>query len=91
MREYQVTVPLAGAIYMTVHAENEDEAIEHVLENCTIDDIGEWEAMRYIVRGNVCSAPVWEASVEDWGEVDSAQGIETASADETAQQAQPEG
>lgn len=70
MREYEVTVPIAGAVYMTVIAESEEDAINKVMDTATMDDIGEWEALRHITKGNVCYAPVWSASAEDSGEVD---------------------
>jgi len=61
MAEYQVTLPIAGTAYLTLEADSEEEAIEKALEECTMDDIESWAAMRRIVQGNVCYAETWEA------------------------------
>lgn len=67
MREFQVTVPIAGVAYITVEAETEEEAIDEALGTVGREHIEDWQALRHITQGNVCYAPVWHASAEDLG------------------------
>lgn len=66
MRVFSVTLPIAGHAYVTVEAENEDQAIDKAMEEVTIDDIETWEAVPQFNKGNVCYCPhPWEAAVVD--------------------------
>ena len=70
MREYQVTVPIAGHAFITVNADSEEEAKEKAFAEITLDHIEEWEALEQFNRGNVCYCPSpWEIDVEDCGEL----------------------
>lgn len=55
LKEYDVCVPITGIIWVTVEAENEDDAIEKAMESDELsrDNIEEWETHEIIVRGNV--------------------------------------
>lgn len=65
LKEYEVTLPSSGTIYMTVQAANEDAAIEQALDTCEQSDINSWEAHRYLVRGNVFYGERSEAYAEE--------------------------
>lgn len=66
MKKYNVTIPIAGSYTVEVEAEDEEGAIDEALERQGDADLDiEWEAMQEICRGNVCYAPVWEASAEE--------------------------
>lgn len=63
---YGVRVPIAGHAYIEVEAENEEEAKEKAMNNTTIDDIEEWEALDRFNQGNVCYCPdPWEIEIEE--------------------------
>lgn len=61
MARWTVTVPIAGSATLEVEAETEEAAIQEALNEVTIKDFDEWEALEYITRGNVCYAPCWSA------------------------------
>lgn len=42
MTLYEVTVPIAGHAYVTVEADNEEEAIEKALNDVSIRNVKEW-------------------------------------------------
>jgi hypothetical protein len=66
MRIYAVTVPIAGHAYMIVEAENEHEAKEKALAECSIDLVENWEPLEQFNQGNVCYCPQpWEIEVVD--------------------------
>lgn len=63
--KYTVTIPIAGHAVVEVEADSKQEAIEAAIENVTIDDIEDWEAIEQFHQGNVCYCPhPWEAEVE---------------------------
>ena len=72
MKQYSVTLPVAGSITVYVEANSEDEAVDLAFEQQdwrVVTGEGteageEWEAMRRIGSGNVCYAPCREYSVE---------------------------
>jgi hypothetical protein len=78
LHEFQVTLPVAGTAFITVLAESEEDAIEQALDTVTLDHLEEWEALRQIVRGNVCYAPTWDADAVDCGPVDDDPALLTA-------------
>lgn len=65
--KFDVAVPITGVIYVTVEAENEEEAIEKALESeeLTLENIETWEAHRHIVQGNVFYGEQNEIEVVD--------------------------
>jgi hypothetical protein len=65
-KEYSVAVPVSGVIYVTVEADSAEEAIELALqsEDISLNNLGEWEAHRHLVQGNVCYASYVEANAE---------------------------
>jgi hypothetical protein len=70
-REYQLTIPIAGHAYVTVEAENEEQALELAMDQITIDNIDTWEPIEKFIGGNVCYCPLpWEVQIEDMGEVE---------------------
>jgi hypothetical protein len=65
MKEYEVTLPIAGHAYLTVEAESEEAAIEKAMGLVTINEIEDWEALTQFHEGNVCHCPSpWEAEAE---------------------------
>lgn len=66
MKRYDVTIPVAGHIVLTVEAESEKDAIEKALEtDVTRDQIEEWTMLKQFHQGNVCYCPSpWEATAE---------------------------
>ncbi len=65
MREYLVSIPIAGSITYTVEADSEEEAIDQAWNTDTCDGVLEWEALNHVVDGNVCYAPCNEVTVEE--------------------------
>ena len=66
MKTYSVTLPIAGHAHLDVEAESEDEAIQKALEQVTLGDVDNWEAVEQFNRGNVCYCPrPWEAEAEE--------------------------
>lgn len=64
LREWQVTIPIAGHAYLTVEAATEEEAREIALNSVTHDDIETWEQLEQFNEGNVCYCPhPWEIEV----------------------------
>lgn len=65
MPEFNVLVPFAGHIAVTVEAESEDEAIIAAMDAATLDNVESWEVLERFNRGNVCYCPSpWEAEAE---------------------------
>jgi hypothetical protein len=73
VKQYAVTLPVAGSITVFVDAENEEAALDAALEKQDWRVVGgegtepgdDFEAMSRIVGGNVCYAPCTEYSVEE--------------------------
>lgn len=75
MKEYQVTIPIAGAICVCVEAENEEQAKEIAsdkdwyfeIEGNDKRDIEllEIETYEHVNRGNVCYLSYWNIEVEE--------------------------
>lgn len=63
-KEWEVTLPAIGVVYVTVQAETEEEAIETALRSYEPSDLEHWEAVSAVVRGNVCYASPSRASAE---------------------------
>lgn len=79
MKEYTITLPIAGHAVVTVEAESEEEAIKEAFNTVTIDDIQEWEALRQFNRGNVCYCPSpWEIQVDVYEEEEPTTPTESA-------------
>ena len=71
MKTYSVTIPIAGHAIVEVEADDEEAAIEKALEEVTLNNVDEWEALREFNRGNVCYCPQpWEIEAQDLGEVE---------------------
>lgn len=65
MATYYVTLPIAGHAFLEVEADSEKAAIDKAMEEVTINDIDEWEALEQFNQGNVCHCPSpWEATAE---------------------------
>ena len=67
--KFCVTVPIVGYSYVTVEAENEEEAKEKALAQCCdFDnenvDIEEIYGVEKVVEGNVVNHPFWKIEVE---------------------------
>lgn len=71
MKLYTVKVPIVGACYVEVEAENESEAIEKAMdsEDLTLDNIEEWEPLEKVVEGNVVYTYHTEAEVVNEEEI----------------------
>jgi hypothetical protein len=65
MKNYSVTIPIAGHVYIEVEAENEEDAKNKAFENCPDGDI-EWDALESFNTGNVCHCPApWEIEITE--------------------------
>lgn len=71
-KEYQVLIPIAGCISVTVEAESEEEAKEKAFEeDWRVDlsgpnvELHELEPLEQIVEGNICWAPQRSVEVEE--------------------------
>lgn len=65
--EYLVSIPIAGAIHLTVEASSEEEAKDAAWEKLNEEgesagDV-EWEYMDHLTEGNVCHAPLNDIEV----------------------------
>jgi hypothetical protein len=61
LKIWTVEIPIAGSIAYTVEAESKAKAIDKAWEAFNAGEEPEnteWEALSYITKGNVCSAPV---------------------------------
>lgn len=69
MKEWEVTIPIAGHASVIVEANTEAEAIKKAKKSVTTKDIQEWEVWESC-QGNVCYFPTpWDPHAEDIGEV----------------------
>lgn len=69
MPMYSVEVPIVGTVNVTVDVDSEGEAINKALgTDVSENESVTWEMVREVTKGNVCSAPVNEATAElvDW-------------------------
>lgn len=71
MAKYAVDLPFAGYLIVYVEADSAEAAINAALETASATvtgdgdtECGEWETLRTITRGNVCSAPLNDARAE---------------------------
>lgn len=65
MKTWLVTIPIAGHAFATVEAETEEEAIDKAVDEVSLSDVDNWEALRQFNQGNVCYCPrPWEAEAE---------------------------
>lgn len=63
MKQYEVTLPIAGHAYLTVEAESPEKAIEMALEE--VKEVDSWEALKQFHQGNICHCPrPWKAEAE---------------------------
>lgn len=67
--KFDVTVPIVGYSYVTVEADNEEEAKEKALDQCCdFDnenvDIAEIYGVEKVAEGNVVHHPFWDIEVE---------------------------
>jgi len=68
IKQYEVIIPLAGAISVFVDASDENEAMEKAKSiDWNVDftsegnvEIYELDTLDHICQGNVCYAPVWD-------------------------------
>lgn len=65
LKDYYVTIPVAGHAYLTVKAESEEDAIDKGIEAVTIDNVETWEPLERFNHGNFCLCPrPWNARAE---------------------------
>jgi len=65
MKNWDVTLPIAGHAYVTVEADSEEEAIEKAFDVVELKHIENWEALTAFNHGNVCHCPSpWEAGAQ---------------------------
>jgi hypothetical protein len=76
-KTYYVKIPFAGYVGLEVEADDEESAIEAALDKAAMTcegrdgtEVQEWEFLEYVVQGNVCAAPLWEAEAECQGDED---------------------
>jgi len=65
LKEFCVSVPIAGYAVVVVDAESEDEAKKKALESVTLEDMESWEALEQIVEGNCFYGPMNKIEVEE--------------------------
>jgi hypothetical protein len=65
MKEYCVSVPIAGYAVIVVEAEDEDGAIEKALDEVSLSNIESWEALEHICEGNCFNGPLNDAEAEE--------------------------
>ncbi len=67
MKEYDVALPIAGVIYVTVEAEDEEDAINKALqkEDLKLEDVETWDVYRMLVEGNCMHASPNEAEATE--------------------------
>lgn len=68
MPKYLVTIPIAGAVYVEVEAENKEQAEEVAFEDTDFSDPNlelEWEVFSKIAEGNVLHVPFNEVEVSE--------------------------
>ena len=67
MKNYNVSIPIAGHVLVTVEAENEERAKEEALkQEITFNDIKYWDVLEQFNQGNVCYCPEpWEIEAEE--------------------------
>lgn len=73
LKQYAVTLPVAGSVTVFVDAETEDEAVEKALHDCNFRVEGsdntqadeDWFVGKYLLKGNISSAPCHEYKVEE--------------------------
>ena len=66
MKEYEVTIPIAGHIFVNIMAENKADAIEKAERGEYVDEDMEWETLSRFNQGNVCYCPSpWEIEAEE--------------------------
>ena len=53
LKEFEVTLPINGVVYLTVTAESQEEAIDKALESYEPSDLESWSAYKHLVRGNI--------------------------------------
>jgi len=68
LRDFDVCIPITGTIWVTVEAENEEDAIEKAFmsDDLTLQNIEEWECHKEICSGNVLHASQNEAYAEEY-------------------------
>lgn len=70
MKEYVVTVPIVGYSYVTVTAENEEQAKEKALDLCCEfkDEnvqVEELYGVEHVAEGCVVNHPCWDIEIEE--------------------------
>lgn len=71
MREYEITIPIAGHAIVVVEADDEESATQKAFENVSMKDIEDWEPLEAFNNGNVCNCPgPWEVEIIDNGEIE---------------------
>lgn len=69
MNEYEVKIPIAGFLSVTVEAQTELEAQQLAYENAEWSHVAEWDTYKKLVKGSVICAPLWQIEVINNGEV----------------------
>jgi hypothetical protein len=65
LRNYRVSIPIAGSVTVYVEATSEDEATEKAWEKIGDDDAEvEWEAHEHIATGNALHASMNDIEVD---------------------------
>lgn len=75
LRTFEVTIPIAGHAFISVEAENEEDAISLGMDMVTLDNVEEWETVERFTQGNVCYCPrPWQAQATDVSRDDEDEG-----------------
>ena len=66
MKEYEVRLPIAGFVVVSVEANDETEALNKAMNSdISTDDIEEWDVYEYITQGNVFYGSLNEYEVNE--------------------------
>jgi len=66
MAIYEVQIPFAGHLLVSVEAANPSEAAQKAMDEASTDNIESWEPLRTFNTGNVCHCPSpWSVVVMD--------------------------
>jgi len=66
MKEYEVRLPVAGFVIVSVEANDETEALDKAMSSdISTDDMEEWNVYEHIVQGNVFYGPLNSYEIDE--------------------------
>jgi hypothetical protein len=58
-----VEVPIVCKVTVEIQADSDEQAIALAVDNASIDDVDEWQALQELSQGNINLAPISKAYV----------------------------